>query len=101
MPKYDPKLLLPWGGESEPPPKTWFTGPPRVHIPNGISIGSAVLAQLTVMTNGHTDVDRPRYMCSNRPRYYALRLCDAAQPLCKPESTDTKAFSMQFVAKHL
>jgi len=25
----------------------WFLGPTRVHIPNGVSIGSAVFAQLT------------------------------------------------------
>jgi len=33
-------------GRFEPPFKTRFLGPTRVQIPNGISIGSAVFAQL-------------------------------------------------------
>ena len=44
-----PKNLVPWA--------------PRVH---SISIGSAVFARLTLVTNRHTD--RPRYTCNNRPR---------------------------------
>jgi len=48
------------------PVNEWFLGPTRVHIPNGISIGSAVLAGLTVVTDRQTD--RPRYsVCINRP----------------------------------
>jgi len=41
----------------------------RVHNPNGISIGSAVFAGLTVVAHGQTDpTDRPRYSdCRNRP----------------------------------
>jgi len=38
-------------GEFGPPPDVWFLGPTRVHIPNGILIGSAVLMQLMVATN--------------------------------------------------
>jgi len=34
--------------EIRAPSNTWFAGPTLVHIPNGVSIGSAVLAQLTV-----------------------------------------------------
>jgi len=34
-------------GRSEPPYNTWFLGPTWVLNPNGISIGSAVFAQLT------------------------------------------------------
>lgn len=41
---------------------------PRVHTPNGISIDSAILAQLKVVTNRSTH--RPCYMCNNR-----LHLC--------------------------
>jgi len=41
------KLLLPLGG-STPLCNTWFLGATRVFIQNGISIGSAVFAQLTV-----------------------------------------------------
>ena len=38
---------------------TQFLETTRVHIPNGISIGSAVFAGLTVVTDRQTD--RPRY----------------------------------------
>ena len=47
---------------------------PWAHLnphPNGVSIGSAVLAQLTVVTNRNTH--RPRYICSNiHGRVFAL-----------------------------
>jgi len=42
-----------WG--SGPPSNTWFLGPIRVLNPNGISIGSAVLAGLTTVTDRQTD----------------------------------------------
>ena len=45
-----PKLPLPMGG-SGPPSNTWFFGPIRVVNPNGISIGSAVFAGLTSVTD--------------------------------------------------
>jgi len=48
-----PKLSLPLGVFG-PPTETWFVGSTRVHILNGISIDSDVLAQLTV-TNRHAD----------------------------------------------
>jgi len=57
---------------SGPLSNTWFPGPIRVLSPNGISIGSAVLAGLTSMTDRQTD--RPRNSVgNNRPH---LR-CDA------------------------
>jgi len=34
-----------------PPLNTWFLGPTRIYYPNGISIGSALFAQLMVMSN--------------------------------------------------
>ena len=34
---------------------TWFLGPTRVHNPMGISIGSAVIAGLTMVTDRATD----------------------------------------------
>ena len=37
------------------PSNTWFLGPTRVHIPNGISIGSTVFAGLTIVTARLTD----------------------------------------------
>ena len=44
---------LHWG--SGPPSNTWFFGPTRVHNPNRISIGSAVFAGLTIVTDRQTD----------------------------------------------
>jgi len=41
--------LFPWG--SGPPSKLWFPGPTRVLNPNSISIGSAVFAGLTSVTD--------------------------------------------------
>jgi len=37
---FTPKLLIPFGG-SGPPCNTWYLGPIRVIIPNGIALGSA------------------------------------------------------------
>ena len=42
---FPPKLLLPMEGPG-PPSKLWFLGPTLVHNPNGISISSAIFAQL-------------------------------------------------------
>jgi len=52
---------------SAPSYNTWFLGPTRVLNPNGISIGSAVFA-------GHTSVtDRPTHRQTNRPTDYGTR----------------------------
>ena len=52
MPKHDPtKLPLPVG-DTGPRPSTWLLGTPRVHSPSGISIGSSVLAPLTLTALG-------------------------------------------------
>jgi len=49
------------------PSNTWFLGPTQVHVLNGISIGSAVFAGLTIVTDQPTN--RPRYsLSSNRLR---------------------------------
>jgi len=37
------------------PSNTWFPGPTRINIPNGIFIGSAVFAGLTTVTDRQTD----------------------------------------------
>jgi len=62
------KLPLPIGG-SGPPSNTWFPWPTRVLNPNCISIGSAVLAGLTSVTDrqtlSHRQTDRPRYSAGN------------------------------------
>jgi len=44
------KIALSHGG-SGPPSNTWFLGSTRVRSPNGISIGRAVFAGLTTVTN--------------------------------------------------
>jgi len=44
---------FPWG--SGPPSNTWFPGLTRVLSPNGISIGSAVFAGLTSVTDQQSD----------------------------------------------
>jgi len=56
---------------TNPPPYTWFLGPTRLSIPNGISIGSAVFAGLTVLQTDRLTgrpTNRSRYsVSSNRP----------------------------------
>jgi len=37
------------------PSDTCFPGPTGVHIPNGISIGSAIFAAFAIMTDRQTD----------------------------------------------
>ena len=37
------------------PSKTWFPGPTRLHIPNSISIGSAIFARLTIVSDRPID----------------------------------------------
>ena len=50
-----PLKSAPSRGGSGPPSKSYFLVPSRVHIPNGISIGYAVFAGLTVVTDRETD----------------------------------------------
>jgi len=49
--------------EFQVPSNTRFLGPNRVHPSNGISIGSAVFAELTIVT------DRQRYFVYNNRSY--------------------------------
>jgi len=42
-------------GGSGPPSNTWFPGPTQVLDPNGSSIGAAVFAGLTSVTDRQTD----------------------------------------------
>jgi len=54
---------------------------PWAHIPNGITIGSAVFAGLTVVIDRQTD--RPRYsVCSNRPHVANAAMRPKMQHLC-------------------
>jgi len=63
-------------------PNKWFLGLTRVHNPNGISIGSAAFAGLTVVTNRQTnrqtDTQTDHATLIARGRIFALCACDAA-----------------------
>jgi len=67
-----PNCYFPWGFQELS--NTWFLKPTWVHIPNGISISSAILAQLisrhtdhnTSVTTGRTDHNCPR--CGQTPQ---------------------------------
>ena len=50
-----PQKLPLLSGGSGPPANTGFLGAIQVHIPKGISVGSAVLAQLMIVINRHTN----------------------------------------------
>ena len=50
-----PMEIAPSFGGSRPPSNTWFPGPTRVLNPNSISIGSAVFARLSSVTDRQTD----------------------------------------------
>ena len=55
-----PLKIAQFSRETGSPSNSWFSGPNRGHTSNGILIGSAVLAQLTIVTN------RPRNIGNNR-----------------------------------
>jgi len=50
-----PLKIAPFHGGSGLPSNTWFLGPTQVLNLNGISIGAAVFAGLTSMTDRHSD----------------------------------------------
>jgi len=53
---HSPSKICPFPlGGSEPPSNTWSLGPTQVLNPNGISIGSAIFAGLTSVTERQTD----------------------------------------------
>jgi len=52
---FSPKNLPLPMGRSGPPSNTWFPGPTQVLNPNGSSIGTAVFAGLTSVTDRQTD----------------------------------------------
>jgi len=55
---------------------TWFLWPTRVYNPNGISIGSAVFAGRTILTNRQTDRETTLYSVrNNRPHLYIVLRC--------------------------
>ena len=62
-----------WDPDRGPPSITWLLVPTRAHIPNGISIVSAVFAGFIPVTYTQTHTDRPPHnVCSNTPHLYAM-----------------------------
>jgi len=71
---FPPKIALSHGGFG-PPSNIWFLEPTRARNPNGISIGSAVFAGFTSVTDKRTDRQTDRatrsvtvgriYVCSS------------------------------------
>ena len=71
------KLPLPMG-ISRPPSNTWFPGPTQVLNPKGSSIGTAVLAGLTSVTDRQTDqTDIPGYSVGNNRPHRSTMYIDA------------------------
>ena len=63
-------------------PNTCFLGSIRVHTPNGISIGWAVLAGLSTVTHQQSDrpTDRPRYLDDNNRLHLRTYNSTAVRP---------------------
>jgi len=49
--------------------------PTRIRNQSSISIGSAVFVGLKVVSSRHAQIDRPRYICSERPHFCRPTLC--------------------------
>jgi len=64
------------------PSSTWFLEPTRAHNPNGISIGSAVFAGLTTVTDRPTD-------CGTAQAGYLVRSNSTAM---RPKTADCRLF---------
>jgi len=73
-PLFPSKLPIPFAWGSGRLSNTWFLGPTRVHIPNDISISSAVFTWLTIAADRPTVT--PRYsVCNNRPHTCVVMRC--------------------------
>jgi len=76
---------------SRPPSNTSFSGPTQVCIPNGISVGSAVLTQLTIMTNRHRHTHGCQMIRFKKPdRTLRRRMCwgkENEEEIPPPQST--------------
>ena len=71
-------------GGSRPPPNTWFSGPIRVLLPNGISISSAVFGGLTNVTSAAVwdeDSARPKMIRAVSLRLIYIELTWCSSPL--------------------
>jgi len=60
---------------------SWFHGPPRIHTPNSVLIGSFVFAGLTVVTNIQTD--RPRHAVYRNISHFASNAAMRADNMCQ------------------
>jgi len=65
-----PKIATSPRGDLDPHLIRGSLGPARVSLPNSISIGSAVFAGHTHVTNRETDTDRPRHRVCSNTRYF-------------------------------
>ena len=61
----DSSIVFAWLRQCAPPCNTCFTGPTRVHNPNGISIGSDIFAQLTAESGMPGHVLSPKIALSH------------------------------------
>jgi len=87
-------LLLPLGRSVN----VWFPGPTRVYPPVGISIGSAVSAGLTNVTN--RQAHRPRYsVCSNRPHLAIVVMQPQTHPIRREENYKTDINNYTYTLK--
>ena len=108
---------------SRPPSNTSFSGPTKVCIPDGISVGSAVLTQLTIVTNRHRHTHGCQMIRFKKPdRTLRRRMCwgkENEEEIPPPQSTsrsggalysvdwswavhrsETKTILMHFVVKN-
>jgi len=84
-------------GGYEPPSNTWFPGPTRVLNPNGISIGSAVFAGLTSVTD--RALDRPTGHATPSVTIGHIYICSTAM---RPKMAPLQILKMQYIIhKHV
>ena len=87
-----PKLPFPLGG-SGPPSNTWLLWPTPPHMPNGISIGLAVLQDTSSLHHRQTDKTDTDHgnVSSNRPHLYAMHIrCSLKSPQQQTFTTDNR-----------
>ena len=92
---FPPKLPHAMGG-SGPPSNAWFPGPTRVLNTNGISIGSAIFAGLTSVTNRLTDHATQSVYC-----IYVCSTGDVVQKLLFKSSKGWTLIRQLYVMSHL
>ena len=71
-----PKIIPSPGGGSAPPSNAWFPGSTGAHMPNGISIDSAVFARCMIVPNRQQTTDNTTPITIDRN----YMLCISMQP---------------------